>query len=303
MDILGKDLLGNITDAELESILSEYGEVQKDDNGKITGIKTDKGYEIAIEDIWSGTTVAKEDNKTEEVVVESGANVPDIDGFAKNTTSYVTWSSNTAEPTEILMSGTEPTKWYDYTAGKNEWANVKTSANGNDCYWVWIPRYAYKVPVKTTPATIEVKFLQGDTNIPIGETTPITNTTPTPGEWVVHPAFTVEGNGGLGNLTGIWVAKFEASSSSQTSNFINNDNAFTTALADTNSTTGYGGANNINLQVRVIPNVVSWRYISVSNIYTVCQNMKNGTGTLSGANRSRPAYDEKYRMGSSSIFK
>ena len=195
-------------------------------------------------------------------------NAPDISGFNKSNTYYVSWNL-TSSPYSINdtvpISGIAPSNWYDYTQGVNHWANIKTTGGGNDCYWVWIPRYAYKVPTKgSTAETIDIKFLKDDTNIPIGETEAITNTTPTPGNWVVHPAFTNAGNGGFGELTGIWVAKYEASSNA--SNVVENPTAGQLAIDG-------GSATDIDLKVRVKPNVTSWRNITVNNIFTVCQNL------------------------------
>ena len=78
---------------------------------------------------------------------------------------------------------------------------------------------------------------------------------------MIHPAFTKEGNGGLGELDGIWVAKFEASSN--------------TTTPDTN----YGGGNDANLKVQVKPGVQSWRNITTNNIFTVCRKI-TGTGEV-----------------------
>ena len=175
-----------------------------------------------------------------------------------------------------LINEIAPSNWYDYTAGVNHYANIKTTGGGNDCYWVWIPRYAYKVPTKSgTAQTIEIKFLKDDTNIPIGETEAITNTTPTPGEWVVHPAFTNAGNGGFGELTGIWVAKFEASSNA--SNVVENPKEEQLAIDG-------GSVSDVVLKVRVRPNVTSWRNITVNSIFTVCQNMTKAGNSLENTN-------------------
>lgn len=202
------------------------------------------------------------------------------DGFNKSNTYYVSWDL-TNSPYQINeetnLNGVAPSNWYDYTSGVNHWANVKTTGGGNDCYWVWIPRYAYKVPTKgRTAETIDVKFLQGKTNIPIGETEEITNTTPTEGTWVVHPAFTNVGNGGFGELTGIWVAKYEASSSQVST--INLENG--TLTGDTDSLSGTGGGTDTNLQVRVKPNVTSWRGLNVNGIFTVCRNLTETGNSL-----------------------
>jgi len=218
------------------------------------------------------------EEKPKEPIFTTVANAPDINGFNKENTYYVAWdltsSPYTIQETNNLTQ-TPPSNWYDYTQGVNHWANVKTTGGGNDCYWVWIPRYAYKVPTRSSTAqTIDVKFLQEDTNIPIGETEEITNTTPTPGEWVVHPAFTNVGNGGFGELTGIWVAKYEASSNS--SSVVENPTAAQLAIDG-------GSSADTDLKVRVRPNVTSWRGITVGNIFTVCQNLTTSGNSVAGA--------------------
>ena len=271
IDIIGKqsENNGNISEDSLKEILEKYGTLSEEEKITDKTLTTKENYEIKVSDIWNGTT--KEDGP-QNPTFTTVANAPDIDGFNKSNTYYVSWDL-TSSPYQINedtnLNGVAPSNWYDYTEGVNHWANVKTTGGENDCYWVWIPRYAYKVPTRSSTAeTIEIKFLKDDTNIPIGETTEITNTTPTPGEWVVHPAFTNVGNGGFGNLTGIWVAKFEASSS---------DVSVATVETDLATT---GGGNTNSLQVRVIPNVTSWRGITVNNIFTVCRNLTETGNSL-----------------------
>ena len=273
-DILGKQAEnnGNISDDSLKEILENYGVLSDEEKLTDKTLTTTKGnYEIKVSDIFNGTTVK---DSPKEPTIYTVANKPNISGFNKGNTYYVSWDL-TNSPYQINedtnLNGVAPSNWYDYKEEVNHWANIKTTGGGNDCYWVWIPRYAYKVPTKSdTAETIEIKFLKDDTNIPIGETQAITNTTPTPGTWVVHPAFTNAGNGGFGNLTGIWVAKFEASSNSTDVR----ENPTVAQLA-TN-----GGGNVTNLQVRVKPNVTSWRGISVNNIFTVCRNLTETGNSL-----------------------
>ena len=259
---------GKITYSELKTTLEKYGTVEYESDGKtIKGIKTTAGYEIPITELYT--------NKENWPTFTTVANEPDIKGFNVQNSYFVTW--NTESSPYLISDGTRlddvpPSDWYDYTASVNKWANVKTTGGGNDCYWVWIPRYAYQVPTRSsTASTIQIKFLEGKTNKPIGETTEITNTTPTPGSWVVHPAFTNAGNGGFGELSGIWVAKYEASSSSS----IVVENPSEDQLAN------YGNSGS-NLKVRVKPNVTSWRAISVGSIFTVCQNITTSGNSLEG---------------------
>ena len=275
IDIIGKqsENNGNISEDSLKEILEKYGTLSEEEKLTDKTLTTKENYEIKVSDIWNGTT--KEDGPKAPTFT-TVANEPDINGFNKSNTYYVSWDLSNSPYTiddATLISGTAPENWYDYTAGQNKWANVKTTGGGNDCYWVWIPRYAYKVPTRSgTAETIEIKFLQEDTNIPIGETEEITNTTPTPGTWVVHPAFTNAGNGGFGELTGIWVAKYEASSSSSSEVYEN-------PTAEQLVTDG-GSATDTDLKVRVKPNVTSWRGITVNNIFAVCRNLTQTGNSL-----------------------
>ena len=274
IDIIGKqsENNGNISEDSLKEILEKYGTLSEEEKITDKTLTTKENYEIKVSDIWNGTT--KEDGP-QNPTFTTVANAPDISGFNKSNTYYVSWdlkSSPYAINDTTAINGTAPSNWYDYTSGVNKWANLKTTGGGNECYWVWIPRYAYKVPTRSSTAqTIEIKFLKEDTNIPIGETEEITNTTPTPGEWVVHPAFTNAGNGGFGNLTGIWVAKYEASSSS--SSVVENPTATQLAIDG-------GSDTDTDLKVRVKPNVTSWRGITINNIFTVCRNLTSTGNSL-----------------------
>ena len=139
--------------------------------------------------------------------------------------------------------------------------------------FVWIPRFAYSMTKyksevegatdtnngKTQNIT-KVVFLKGTTNEGTdGKTYPkdydITKqTVGEESEMIVHPAFTFGG----ANLRGIWVAKFEASMAE--------DNQNTKEENDLNAS---------NKTVKVLPNVESWRYISIGKSFEVCYNMKS----------------------------
>lgn len=175
--------------------------------------------------------------------------------------------------------------WYDYAADKKQWANIKTiaktaNADGtyNEAQWVWIPRFAYQIPEKPTTTSnsdapeFKIAFLKGTTNVPITESdlggASIKLDTlggVTAGDWVVHPAFTF----GDQELTGIWVAKFEASSNAP-------------------NTVADGGGDTTEYQVNVKPSVPSWRSITASNMFDVCHNMTAVAGALEGMNSTDP---------------
>jgi prepilin-type N-terminal cleavage/methylation domain-containing protein len=104
------------------------------------------------------------------------------------------------------------TEWYSYTTSDKNWANARTQ---DGSMWVWIPRYAYQIATNyhtSTDGTINIKFLKNDSNLASDSTTVDTTATysgSTQTNYVAHPAFNFETT----KLTGIWVAKFEASSS------------------------------------------------------------------------------------------
>ena len=130
--------------------------------------------------------------------------------------------------------------WYDY--GNQKWANavMVTSAKRetymnadagttipeNDilAYYVWIPRYKYKLfnatyKSGTTEQLIEVTFENGTSTTGTVTCTYKSNGAETcqnkaNGNWYTHPAFTmINASDNKTELKGIWVAKFEVSGS------------------------------------------------------------------------------------------
>ena len=121
----------------------------------------------------------------------------------KNTTLIYYNGENTEEITaeeyyekekarEIQKNG-QTYEFYNYE--KQEWANIKVEnkETGVESWWVWIPRYAYKIESKTG-AVSEIKFI--DTN------NKETNGEELTEEYTVHPTFGED-------LKGIWVSKYE----------------------------------------------------------------------------------------------
>ena len=171
--------------------------------------------------------------------------------------------------------------WYDYDFGK--WANAVTVTSATrsryqsapsgtpipmddiETMWVYIPRYSYTIgsedetvyygkkgvylssaPTQALPGEIDVKFIKrsvkdiGSAKYKVSEG--VSN-------WRTPDAFTF----GDKELSGIWVGKFETSSS--------------------NPSAQYGGGNVTNLDAMIKPNVTSWRNIQVANIAEVGINM------------------------------
>ena len=137
---------------------------------------------------------------------------------------------DTSNGTVIKTVSSTDSSWYDYS--RQEWANVvlvkesgtQTRAyykansgvevNQSDvlAYYVWIPRYSYKIWTTSTGSsnqTIEVQF----------ESTDTISTGTTMGTYITHPAFwwdnDSDGVRDAGEeLSGIWVGKFETTDTS-----------------------------------------------------------------------------------------
>ena len=225
---LGKDSFENL-------LVNKVGKdnVEKNPDGTIS-VKKD-GYQVKVDS--KGNQLTEAEKIVENIVDKSGVSIPKIPVGVE--VKFVDWdeSGNEIEASELT---------YDYTNGK--WANIKTVSNGLEAYWVWIPRFEYKIPSgdidKMNPPQIDIKFINKDKKIPdLGYT--------------IHKAFEFNGQ----QLDGIWVAKFEANSSKPGES--------------------HGGGDRTDLKVQVKPTAISWRKISTKNIFTVCRNMQKG-GVLGG---------------------
>ena len=173
-------------------------------------------------------------------------------------------------------------------------AEVGTVLNEEDilAFYVWIPRFKYKVwniskqagaestysynaktegidiifeEGKISSGTISCNYNHNVSNIDLSTITAET-CTGSNGDYYTHPAFTF----GNDNVNGFWISKFEISSS--------------------NPTADYGGGNVTNLTVKILPNVNSWRDIQVSKISTVIQNMQTSSN-IYGLSTSRANTD------------
>lgn len=146
----------------------------------------------------------------------SGANMPGLkDGMIP-----VKWNENNEV---VKANATNPSDdiWYDYINQK--WANavlvtsssrdtymnasIGTKVNEADilAYFVWIPRYKYKLfnvsgADGTSPQRIEITFQKSTDTKETGSTN---------GTYLTHPAFSYTDNNNTVELDGIWFGKFE----------------------------------------------------------------------------------------------
>ena len=185
-------------------------------------------------------------------------------------------------------SSTSTYGWYDYTQKK--WANAvlvtktnrstyQSATAGTEitdsdilAFYVWIPRYKYKVWNKdkvvgtdsynAQTTGIDIVFESGTAStgtiscvysFAASSSTagsPNETCTGSNGDYYTHPAFTF----GDTELRGFWIGKFELSSETPT-------------ITD-------GGGNSTTLTPRILPNIRSWRTNKLSNFSTVIQNMQ-----------------------------
>ena len=175
--------------------------------------------------------------------------------------------------------------WYNYDIG--QWANAVTvSSSSRDRYlsspvgteismedietmWVWIPRYSYTIgsedgtnyygkqgdyldttPTQALPGEIDIKFIDTNTK-DRGTARYVVSDGIQDNSWYTPDAFTF----GDEELSGIWVGKFETSSS--------------------NPSATYGVGNTTSLNPMIKPNVTSWRSINVSNAFNVSLKMND----------------------------
>jgi len=262
-EINGSDIYyGEVTDDSTTPVTVSYWKQVEGTSFTVTKTAT---YAVKVVDRNAGETI-----KTVDIVT---CNAPEItDGMLPVIYENGKWKK---------VADNEMGKWYDYAEGK--WANIMLSdgvqvasdgtINTMGSMFVWIPRFAYQITSYYHNAgtgisgNINVKFLRELTAISTEETTTKMTNASKQNNWNVHPAFTNGSTNSYANegwdreLTGFWVAKFEASS--------------------TNSNATNGGGNVTTLDVKVLPNVTSWRGITVTNCYANCLRM-NASNNIYG---------------------
>ena len=176
---------------------------------------------------------------------------------------------------------------YSYVAGtgtndntKSQWANAKVTIDGVESFFVWVPRYAYKityytdankttVSTDTTPTqygTIDVKFIKGTgteatdgTICKYADDATLDETV----DYIIHPAFTKNadlGGGWTEELAGLWIGKYETSlvNKADSSNITTSNETIGNILLSKNT----------DKAIAIQANRSSWRYCTIGNIYT-----------------------------------
>ena len=230
--VMGENDRGNLEEDELKKELNN--QIGKD--GKIEVSKNGEEFEVLFIESERYYIIDNDGNVSRLVEEENTAETPKYwEKTTKNDDEWYSYAdiSNGNKEVKVnapkLRGAMTAIKYVGEDAESqtgSKWANAIT-ADGN--MWVWIPRYAYKITsgyhekgTEATGGTIEVAFIDTDNNFLNGETgrivtdpSEVTYTENVQNEWLVHPAFTsnAENGGGFGEITGIWVGKFETTGS------------------------------------------------------------------------------------------
>ena len=141
-------------------------------------------------------------------------NSPDLSGFARDATYYVTYDDSGNETVAGRIDTIQaPNNWYDYSENAKKWANIVTITEDQVAYWVWIPKYVYSLD--TTNKSVNTCFVTKDTTASTTEYSYKTkegDKTVSASEYQMPESFTF----GEQNLAGIWVSKYEISESTTT---------------------------------------------------------------------------------------
>ena len=192
--------------------------------------------------------------------VSSTPNTPNLSGMTP-----VSWTKSGDEWTE---DATASASYYSYEAGSgnsdntsSRWANAK---NSDGSYFVWIPRFAYRITYYSSQSSTEPtgyydgwgQWKASDGKVRLALDSGIETVEHGGNKYIVHPAFcgTSVGydNGSWSNaISGFWVAKYEMSRSGAISSSAGSGSR-TTFLS--------------------VPNVQSARSITIGNIYNVAKS-------------------------------
>ena len=202
----------NMTNIELTNItINSDIEVAKYTyalNGEIKAEQTDQTKGYTFTNIEEGkqvinVTALNENGEiigsyTVTVEIEEPA-APDISSFNQETTFYVWWDEQGKEHSDTPISEEPPEKWYKYS--NNIWANIVTRNNEMETYFVWIPRYEYRL--NTLKERAEIKFIGTD----------ISNANCTPGYQVPESFWWDNNSDGIEDegeqIPGYWITKYQ----------------------------------------------------------------------------------------------
>ncbi len=266
----GKDKLGNITEDNLAKELTtnigerdvDYTLNKDEENFIVTYIDTNRSYLVDTDGNVELTEILFPEEKPEvstQTAFTRAYGIIEIEflsGTSYHTTTIpnepkmtsdmkkVYWE-NGEEKVEGESTDFDESKWYDYiaqtsnteTGGTSKWANAKTS---DGSYWVWIPRYAYRIVYFDTAAHRDAYradntqttgivgysdargIVDKDGKTPSDLQEPVTSIAVGTNKLRPHPVFENGSSTGFtqgewdSKLEGIWVSKYEMSQNGTT---------------------------------------------------------------------------------------
>ena len=119
-----------------------------------TGLTENESYIVNVTALDANGAIVGSMTKTLE---PTEVNPPNLEGLDPDTTFYVYYDEDGTEHNEIPISKDAPSNWYNYTY--SNWANIVVRNDGLETYYVWIPRYQYKL--NQTSQRSDVKFILG----------------------------------------------------------------------------------------------------------------------------------------------
>ena len=303
---LAKDMAANsvITEQEgMNSLMQEYANVMAEDSEipdpeipfepQPTPEPEQGETELTEDDITNGVIEIKWLSGTSNKVSET-PNAPQVKTISNGTMELVRYTGEGSTEKERWVAGTE----YSYLPGEgssdntsSKWANARVTINGIDSYFVWIPRYAYRIiyfdsaeskkayqegtlTEADAKAQRKIKGYSDSRGIVDSEGKKVANVTSTTKEMVsedyfmTHPAFLADADigGGFGNnngtndngISGIWIGKYEASLANKSDG---------TNIVPSSSNADILLKNNTDKTIVTKPGYSSWRYIKIGNCY------------------------------------
>ena len=124
------------------------------DEYTFNGLTENQSYIVNVTALDANGTIVGSMTK---LLEPTEVNPPKLDGFDPDTTFYVYYDEDGIEHNEIPINKEAPSNWYNYTY--SNWANIVTRNDGLETYYVWIPRYQYKL--NQTSQRSDVKFILG----------------------------------------------------------------------------------------------------------------------------------------------
>ena len=198
--IVVRNFTNNVTDKAVSFTYSLNGQIKHTSNTLeeyiFTGLTENEAYVVNITALDNNGAIVGSMTKTLE---PTEVNTPNLQGFDPDTTFYVYYDEDGTEHNEIPISKEAPSSWYNYTY--SNWANIVARNDGLETYYVWIPRYQYKL--NQTSQRSDVKFILG------------TSTTTETGYQIPEAFWWDKNDDGKQDdgeqLSGYWITKYQLS--------------------------------------------------------------------------------------------